>query len=39
MTDQVFESERCIVRNWREDDAEGVFDIYRQWEVSRWPAR
>jgi RimJ/RimL family protein N-acetyltransferase len=36
VTDQVFESERCIMRNWLEDDAERVFDIYRQWEVSRW---
>jgi RimJ/RimL family protein N-acetyltransferase len=36
MDEVVFTSERCLVRNWRSEDAERVFDIYRQWEVSRW---
>lgn len=36
MTDQVFETERCLVRNWRDDDVERVLDIYRRWEVARW---
>lgn len=31
-----YETERCIVRNWRPEDAERAFDIYRRWEVSRW---
>jgi RimJ/RimL family protein N-acetyltransferase len=32
----VYETERCVVRNWRTSDAERVFDIYRRWEVSKW---
>lgn len=36
MTDLVFETERCRVRNWRDDDVERVLDLYRRWEVSRW---
>jgi pimeloyl-ACP methyl ester carboxylesterase/RimJ/RimL family protein N-acetyltransferase len=31
-----YETDRCIVRNWRPGDAERVFDIYRRWEVSKW---
>ena len=37
MTADVFyETDRCLVRNWRAGDAERVFDIYRRWEVSKW---
>jgi RimJ/RimL family protein N-acetyltransferase len=36
MDEVVFSSERCLMRNWRSEDAERVFDIYREWEVSRW---
>ena len=36
MVDVAFESERCLIRNWRAEDAERAFDIYREWEVSRW---
>jgi RimJ/RimL family protein N-acetyltransferase len=32
----VYETERCVVRNWRPSDAERVFDIYSRWEVARW---
>lgn len=34
--DVVVETERCLVRDWREQDAERVFDIYSRWEVARW---
>jgi RimJ/RimL family protein N-acetyltransferase len=34
--DVVYETERCVVRNWRPSDAERVFDIYSRWEVARW---
>jgi RimJ/RimL family protein N-acetyltransferase len=33
------ESERCLLRDWRGDDAERVFDIYRRWEVAQWLGR
>jgi RimJ/RimL family protein N-acetyltransferase len=36
MHDVAFESERCLIRNWRPQDAQRALDIYRQWEVSRW---
>jgi RimJ/RimL family protein N-acetyltransferase len=36
MRDVAFESERCLIRNWRTAEAERAFGIYRQWEVSRW---
>jgi RimJ/RimL family protein N-acetyltransferase len=39
MDDVVFESERCLIRNWRADDAQRAFDIYRHWEVARWLGR
>jgi len=32
----VFETERCVIRNWTPSDVERVFDTYRRWEVSRW---
>jgi RimJ/RimL family protein N-acetyltransferase len=32
----VFETERCIVRNWRPEDAERAYDIYSRWEVAKW---
>ena len=34
--DVAFETERCIVRNWRPEDEDRVFDIYRRWDVSKW---
>jgi RimJ/RimL family protein N-acetyltransferase len=34
--DTVYETGRCIVRNWRATDADRVFDIYSRWEVARW---
>jgi RimJ/RimL family protein N-acetyltransferase len=34
--DVVYETERCIVRDWRSADAERVFDIYSRWEVAKW---
>jgi RimJ/RimL family protein N-acetyltransferase len=34
--DVFFETERCVMRNWRPDDAERVFDIYSRWEVAKW---
>ncbi len=36
MMEEFFETKRCLVRNWRDDDAERVLDIYARWEVSRW---
>jgi hypothetical protein len=36
MDDIAFSSKRCLIRNWRSDDAERVLDIYRRWEVARW---
>lgn len=30
------ETERCILRDWRPDDASRVLDIYSRWEVARW---
>jgi RimJ/RimL family protein N-acetyltransferase len=36
MDDDVFSSDRCRIRNWRDADIERVLDIYRRWEVSRW---
>jgi RimJ/RimL family protein N-acetyltransferase len=32
----VFETERCIVRDWRPDEAQRVFDLYSRWEVAKW---
>ena len=32
----VFETERTWVRQWRESDADRVFDINSRWEVVRW---
>jgi RimJ/RimL family protein N-acetyltransferase len=34
--DVVYETERCVVRNWRPEDAERAFDIYSRWEVAKW---
>ena len=27
---------RCLLRDWRREDAPRVFDIYSRWEVARW---
>ena len=32
----MFETERCVVRDWRPEEAERAFDIYRRWEVAQW---
>lgn len=34
--DTVFETERTLVRNWRDSDVDRVFDIYSRWEVAKW---
>jgi RimJ/RimL family protein N-acetyltransferase len=34
--DVVVETERCRVRDWRDEDADRVFDLYSRWEVARW---
>lgn len=36
MGEPVFETERTMVRPWRADEAERLYDIYARWEVSRW---
>jgi RimJ/RimL family protein N-acetyltransferase len=32
----VLETARTVIRDWRPDEADRFFDIYRRWEVSRW---
>jgi len=32
----MFETERCLVREWRPEEAERAFDLYRRWEVAQW---
>ena len=32
----MFETERCVVRDWRPEEADRAFDIYRRWEVAQW---
>jgi len=32
----VFDTERCVVRNWRLEDAPRFLDTYSRWEVARW---
>ncbi|MGN6574794.1 MAG: GNAT family N-acetyltransferase [Nocardioides sp.] len=34
--DPVAETPRTLVRDWRPEEADRFFDIYRRWEVSRW---
>ena len=36
MTGSVFETERLIVRPWRDDEAPRLFDIRRRPEITRW---
>jgi len=36
LTDSVFETERLVVRPWRDDEAERLFDIRRRPEITRW---
>lgn len=36
MTRPVFSTDRLVIRNWTEDDAPFVFDMYARWEVARW---
>lgn len=31
-----FETERTVVRDWRPDEADRLFDIYSRWEVARF---
>ena len=32
----MFETERCVVRDWRPEEADRAFDVYRRWEVAQW---
>lgn len=32
----MFETERCVVRDWRPEEADRAFDLYRRWEVAQW---
>jgi RimJ/RimL family protein N-acetyltransferase len=32
----VFGTDRLFIRDWTEDDAPFVFDMYARWEVARW---
>ncbi len=34
--DIAFETERCVVRDWRPEEAERALDLYSRWEVARW---
>jgi pimeloyl-ACP methyl ester carboxylesterase len=36
VTDSVFETERLVVRPWRDDEAPRLFDIRRRPEITRW---
>ena len=36
MSGPVFGTDRLIIRDWTEDDAPFVFDMYARWEVARW---
>ncbi len=33
---QILETERLLLRDWRNDDVDRVYDIYRRREVMRW---
>ena len=39
MSDVVFETQRCRVRDWRDDEAPRLFDLYGRREVARWLGR
>ncbi len=30
------ETDRCVLRDWRPDEEQRVFDLYRRWEVAMW---
>ena len=32
----VAETERTVIRLWRSDEADRMFDMHRRWEVARW---
>ena len=34
--DQVYETERTVVRSWRPGDEARMFDLYRRMEVAKW---
>jgi RimJ/RimL family protein N-acetyltransferase len=36
VTAPVFDTERCVVRDWRLDDAPRFLDTYSRWEVAQW---
>ena len=38
-TDTVYETERLVVRPWRESDADRFVDMYGRWEVMRYLGR
>ena len=35
----LLETPRCLLRDWRDDEVDRLFDIYRHDEVSRWLGR
>ena len=36
MSRVVYETERCVVRDWEQSDADRFFDTYRRMEVAKW---
>jgi RimJ/RimL family protein N-acetyltransferase len=32
----ILETERTVVRPWRDDEADRVYDMLRRWEVAQW---
>jgi hypothetical protein len=34
--EQILETDRLVLRDWKDQDLDRVFDIYRRWEVVRW---
>jgi RimJ/RimL family protein N-acetyltransferase len=36
VSDVVYETERCLVRDWRPGDEDRMFDLYRRMEVAKW---
>ncbi len=33
---EVFGTDRLLIREWTDADADFVLDIYSRWEVARW---
>ncbi len=36
MTEVVYETARCVVRDWQSGEEDRMFDLYRRMEVARW---